>query len=54
MRKRPPHSGIVGTVQDSCEGGICEGFPSHFCVHVGFLGADSEAGIAPENPGIEK
>ena len=36
-------------VQDGIEDGVCEGFPSLFCVQVGFVGADSEAGIEPED-----
>ena len=36
-------------VQDDIEDSVCEGFPSLFCMRIGFVGADSEAGIEPED-----
>ena len=46
-------SGIIGTVQDSIEGaGICEEFSSLFCMRIGFVDGDSDAGIEPEDAGF--
>jgi len=55
LRREPPYekdnptSSIVGAVQDNVEDGVCERFPSLFCVRVGLVSADGEAGIEPED-----
>lgn len=55
LRRKSPRkehdasSGIVGVRQNGAEDGVCEGLPSFFGVRVGFVGADGEAGVEPEN-----
>jgi len=45
-------SGIVGTVQDGVEHRVRKGLPPLFRVRVGFVSADGEAGIEPEDAGF--
>lgn len=58
MRREPPReehdamAGIVCVRQDGTEYGVREGFPSFFGVRVGFVGADGEAGVEPENASL--
>lgn len=45
-------SGIVGTVHDGVEHRVRKGLPPLFRVRVGFVSADGEAGVEPEDAGF--